>query len=86
MRETKQMPETLLQLLSNLTSVVCRNLSQDLVLIWALVAHTCNLSYSGGRNQEDRVQSKPGHIVHEILARKTHHSKGLVTQVYPTKK
>jgi hypothetical protein len=28
------------------------------VLSWALVAHACNPSYSGGRNQEDRG-SKP---------------------------
>jgi hypothetical protein len=24
-----------------------------MIIIWALVAHACNLSYSGGRDQED---------------------------------
>jgi hypothetical protein len=31
---------------------------KSLRLSWVLVAHTCNLSYSGGRAQEDRG-SKP---------------------------
>jgi hypothetical protein len=34
---------------------------------WAPVAHTCNPSYSEGRDQEDGVQSLPGQIVHEIF-------------------
>jgi hypothetical protein len=29
--------------------------------VWALVAHTCNSSYSGGRDQEDRG-SKPARL------------------------
>jgi hypothetical protein len=41
---------------------------------WALVAHTCNPGYSGGRDQEDH-SSKPAHrqIVHETLSQKTLH-------------
>jgi hypothetical protein len=34
------------------------------------VAHACNPSYSGGRDQEDR-DSKLGQIVHKTLSRKT---------------
>jgi hypothetical protein len=34
----------------------------------ALVAHTYNPSYSVGRDQEDKVQSQPGEIVHETLS------------------
>jgi hypothetical protein len=34
-----------------------------------LVAHTCNLSYSGGKDQERiKVWSKPGQIVRKILS------------------
>jgi hypothetical protein len=36
-----------------------------------LVAHTCNPSYSGGREQEDL--SSPGQIVREIVSGKTLH-------------
>jgi hypothetical protein len=35
-----------------------------------LVAHTCNPSYSGGRDQEDRVRRQPGQIVLETLSQK----------------
>jgi hypothetical protein len=44
------------------------------------VAHTCNPSYSGGRDQEDQgskavwAHSSRDHI----LKKKTHHKKGLV--------
>jgi hypothetical protein len=44
------------------------------------VVHTCNPSYSGGRDQED-LGSKPPHrqIVQETIAqKKTLHKKGLV--------
>jgi hypothetical protein len=34
------------------------------------VAHACNPSYSGGRDQEDRVRRQPGQIVPETLCRK----------------
>jgi hypothetical protein len=37
---------------------------------WALVAHTCNLSYSGGKDQEDH-SSKPARAI--VLSRKTFH-------------
>jgi hypothetical protein len=38
------------------------------------MAHACNPSYLGGRDQEDQ-----GQIVHETLSqKKTHHKKGLV--------
>jgi hypothetical protein len=40
------------------------------MLSWALVAHTYNPSYSGGRDQEDRVQSQPGQVVLETLSQK----------------
>jgi hypothetical protein len=32
---------------------------QGLSMKWALVAHTCNPSYSGGRDQEDLGQTEP---------------------------
>jgi hypothetical protein len=35
---------------------------------WVLVAHTCNPSYSGGRNQEHPGWSQPRQIVHETLS------------------
>jgi hypothetical protein len=37
------------------------------------VAHICNPSYSGGRDQVDSSQSKPRQIVNETLSRKTLH-------------
>jgi hypothetical protein len=39
----------------------------------ALVAHTYNPSYSGGRDQEDCGLKPAGQIVHETLFKKTHH-------------
>jgi hypothetical protein len=42
------------------------------------VAHTCNPSYSGGRDQEGRGSKQPGQIVYETLSRKAHHKKVLV--------
>jgi hypothetical protein len=36
----------------------------------ALVAHACNPSYSGGRDQGIMVQSQPGQIVCENLSKK----------------
>jgi hypothetical protein len=44
---------------------------------WVLVAHTCNPSYSGGRDQEDRGW-KPAQIVLETLTRKYPSQKELV--------
>jgi hypothetical protein len=41
------------------------------------VAHTCNLSYWRGRNQED-LGNQPGQIVQEALSRKYPSQKGLV--------
>jgi hypothetical protein len=35
-----------------------------------VVAYACNPSYSGGREQEEAVQSHPGQIVLETLCRK----------------
>jgi hypothetical protein len=35
-----------------------------------LVAHACNCSCSGGRDQEDCSLSQPRQIVHEILSQK----------------
>jgi hypothetical protein len=37
------------------------------------VAHACNPSYSGGRDQEDCIRSQPRQIVLETLSRKTLH-------------
>jgi hypothetical protein len=37
------------------------------------VAHTCNPSYSGGRDQENCSSSQPGEIAHETLSQKTLH-------------
>jgi hypothetical protein len=46
---------------------------------WVLVAHACNPSYSGGRDQEDQGSKPDGQIVLETLSRKkNHHKKGLV--------
>jgi hypothetical protein len=41
------------------------------------VAHTCNASYSGGREQED-LSSKPAPGQMTNLEKKTHHKIGLV--------
>jgi hypothetical protein len=35
-----------------------------------LVAHACNPSYSGDRDQEDQVRSQPGQIVRKTLPQK----------------
>jgi hypothetical protein len=40
--------------------------------------HTCNPSYSGGRDQEDGSSKPDGQIVLETLSQKTHHEKGLM--------
>jgi hypothetical protein len=53
---------------------------------WVLVAHACNPSYSGDRDQEGSwFKAIPGQIVHETRPsptlptnlRKVHHKKGL---------
>jgi hypothetical protein len=47
--------------------------------IQVLVAHACNSSYSGGRDQEDH-SSKPAweNSSRDPILKKTHHKKGLV--------
>jgi hypothetical protein len=46
---------------------------------WTLVAHTCNSSYSGGRDQED-CGSKPARENSSVrpYLEKTHHKEGLM--------
>jgi hypothetical protein len=44
---------------------------QDWTWSWAPVAHACNLSYSGGRDQEDHGLKPLGQIVHETLSQKS---------------
>jgi hypothetical protein len=39
------------------------------------VAHACNPSYLGGRDQEDHSSKPDWHIIHETLSQKTHHRK-----------
>jgi hypothetical protein len=49
------------------------------VLNWALVAHACNLNYSGGRDQEDHgFEASSGKQFARAYLKKTHHKKGLV--------
>jgi hypothetical protein len=45
---------------------------------WALVAHACNPSYSGGRDQEDHGLKPAWEIVRDPNFKKTHHKKTLV--------
>jgi hypothetical protein len=49
------------------------------MISWALVAHACNPSCSGGRDQEDQG-SKPaqGNSLQDPILKKTYHQKGLV--------
>jgi hypothetical protein len=42
------------------------------------MAHTCNPSYSGGRDQVDFGSRPAWEIVHKTLSQKTLHKKGLV--------
>jgi hypothetical protein len=51
----------------------------ELVPSWVLVAHACNPSYSGGRDQEDQG-SKPAQAnsSQDSILKNTHHEKGLV--------
>jgi hypothetical protein len=45
---------------------------------WALVAHSCNPSYSGGRNHEDcGSKSAQENSSQNPILKKTHHKKGL---------
>jgi hypothetical protein len=37
---------------------------------WAPAAYNCNPSYSGGRDQGDRVQSQPTQIIHKTRSQK----------------
>jgi hypothetical protein len=65
-----------------------RNPHSELRKHWALVAHTCDPSYSGGRDQEDRGRiegglredqdASPGKQFSRPYLEKTHHKKGLV--------
>jgi hypothetical protein len=42
--------------------------------LWLLpVAHTCNPSYSGGRDRRIALRSQPRQIVHKTLSQKTPH-------------
>jgi hypothetical protein len=41
---------------------------------WALVAHACNPSYSGGR---DQFEANPEQVVHKTLSQKYTFKKGL---------
>jgi hypothetical protein len=50
----------------NIFSEVC---SRSFV-VPGVVAHSCNPSYSGGRDQEDRGSKLPGQIVQETLSKK----------------
>jgi hypothetical protein len=43
---------------------------------WALVAHACNPSYSGGRDQEDHSSKPPKQTVFETLLKKPITKKG----------
>jgi hypothetical protein len=44
-----------------------------------LVAHACNLNYSGGRDQEDRgLKSAQANSSQEPISKKPHYKKGLV--------
>jgi hypothetical protein len=44
----------------------------------ALLAHACNPSYSGVRDQEDRSSKPTQQIVLKTTSRKKNHNKGLV--------
>jgi hypothetical protein len=45
---------------------------------WALVAHACNPSFSGGRDQEDHSSKpSPGKQFRRPYLKNTHHTKGL---------
>jgi hypothetical protein len=45
----------------------------------ALVAHTCNPSYSGGRDQEDHCSKLAwANSLRDPILKKAHHKKGLV--------
>jgi hypothetical protein len=48
------------------------------ILSRALVAHSCNPSYSGGRDQEDRGSKSAGENSARDSIKKTHHKKGLL--------
>jgi hypothetical protein len=44
-----------------------------------MVAHTCNPSYSEGRDQEDRsLKPAQANSLRDPILKKTHHKKGLV--------
>jgi hypothetical protein len=47
------------------------------IVSWVLVAHACNPSYSGGRNQE-YFKASPGKKLERPYLEKTQHKKGLV--------
>jgi hypothetical protein len=55
------------------------NQSQIFFGSWVLVAHTCNPSYSGGTDQEDRsLKPAPSKQLVTPYLDKTRHKKGLV--------
>jgi hypothetical protein len=45
---------------------------------WALVAHACNPSYSGGRDQDSGSKPAWANTAQDPIFKKTHHKKGLV--------
>jgi hypothetical protein len=54
-------------------------LNKGLLTGWAVVAHTCNSSYSGGRDQEDQgSKSALGKQFERPYLGKNHHKKVLV--------
>jgi hypothetical protein len=57
----------------------CKTYTEKDSLSWAAVAHTCNTSYSGGKDQEDH-SSKPAwaNSSKRPYLEKTLHKKGLV--------
>jgi hypothetical protein len=46
---------------------------------WVLVAHACNPSYSGGRDQENHgLKPAQAKSLQDPILKKNHHKKGLV--------
>jgi hypothetical protein len=62
----------------SINTMVTFSPSEIIYLSWVPVAHACNLSYSGGRDQEDHG-SKPvlTNSMQDPISKTTHHKKGL---------
>jgi hypothetical protein len=57
--------------------IICEMVSQKYSTPrWVLVAHMCNPTYSGGRDQEDCGSKQPRQIVLETLSQKNPSQKG----------